>query len=283
MSSVRRQRQAKEDFQKENLPHTRRQLYFDVIKQRWRLLLGLGLLLLLGALPILLCFFFSTMNASAIASDYQGVTDEAKLAEGASLIRQSRNEYNLFLLPGFLFLALFLGPVFRVAKELCFGKGIYVWDDFKLGVKQNTPSFLLLLGWNWLLLYLTLMVYHSDLGNAFVSSLPLGLYFVMAVPLSFVTFSLLSTYKNGFFGTVKVSFYFYFKAFFPLLLPTLAFFAPLLSLLIPNYLISYGILALLVVTYYPLVILWYYFLMASYFDEGINKENYPEQYRQGLY
>ncbi len=94
-----------------------------------------------------------------------------------------------------------------------------------------------------------------------------------------------NTYSSTFKEYANNMMFFYIKTFPSSLLMSLVLLLPVaLSMLPTNLLvIKYVITILVILFYYPATLLGMNLLSSYSFDEVINKENYPEYYRKGLF
>ncbi|MCF0116961.1 MAG: hypothetical protein HUJ61_02805 [Bacilli bacterium] len=280
---MRKQKAAEKDFVIESLPHNRKEQFFDILKVRFKLIFILGLLLFIGIVPTILTMLFREINVSAIVSNYVDETDPVKLAECAKLVGTSNNLYNLILLPSFLILGIVLSGIFRVLRQLSLGKGIHLGEELKTGIKQNIWHILLIMLVLWILYYLTMLICNSRIDMKIGQYITLGFYIVLIIPISLIAISIITMYNMKFKDRFFACFLFYFKGFFKYVLVIIALGLPLFLFLIPNYLIAYSIFSLFFVIYYPIVLLGVNQISFSYFDTYINKQQYPDFYRKGLF
>lgn len=281
---MRKRKMAAQDLTIESLPHTRRELFFDIIKQRWKLLLTMGILFMVAVFPMVAVLFLRNFSFQNLYSSYNWATiTEEQTAEYYSLYRQQNNFWNLFQLPCFIVIALFLSGFMRIIRQLNYSKGIYVWEDFKQGIKQNFLPYLGMFVFIFVLFYLSSFIANVGIENSLLAYLPIGAIVIIFVPILLNMLSLLVTYSSNFSSLVKNSFILSFKNILWYLLFTVAFFAPMALFLIPYYLIAYIVFLIISVIYYPLFFLANYLFNYASFDLYINEGKYPNNYHKGLF
>ncbi len=271
------------------LPLTRRDAFKDILKHHYVTLLKLGISLLAFSLPFFVVFSICSLNYDALYAQYQaGEISQTAFLEGTL-------SFYLFELLGFatslLLLSLPLSFFSRILRSICFYDGFFFWNEGKKGIKENFLhcffGLLLLaslsLGSSLLVLFVDFGTGNANWFTSVLAFLPLVATLLLLFPTCLLFYALNSIYQASFFKGLSNAFKIYLNSFFPTLGFSLSFFLPLLVLLIPNSLVAGGVLAALIVVYYPVLLLgaWLYFLFR--FDKLINEENYPSLYQRGLF
>ena len=126
------------DFKKSMLPHNRKELFFDIIKNHYRILMIVGLILLGFSVPILVVSFIS---------DYQLAILTTQLAKGEITEEFYRANYisfsfymDLFKAIALAILGVGVGGVLKIIKNLCYLEPVFIGYDFKNGLKNNWLS-----------------------------------------------------------------------------------------------------------------------------------------------
>lgn len=259
-----------------NLPTTRFQLYFDVIKQNWRKLILSGLLLTLFFLPTLVTLFFrdyfviyASLQAEN-AEEFQSLT-----VGGLSAI------YGVFC-ASLLIASVGISGLSKVWMHLSYEEGFFFFGDFKLGIKQNIKTCIFATLIYIVLLYMTLFINIST-TNDFLGHIPLGICQGIAFPILLIIFASNTIYDWKFKDSIRNGALIYIKYFFFILLFSLLLFAVNLLLLIPNIILRYAVVLLYFILIQPFIAFAFVVYMNHCFDEGINKANYPKLYRKGLF
>ncbi len=272
----------KADFLLTQLPQTRRDQFFFVLKNQFWSFFLIGLLLMLSLLPIIVSVYFQNVFEMGFEDLY--ATGELTKAEYDSAMF-----YLIILFSGIntVLLSIFaicLSGANRVVRQIVMGEGVLFGSDFKLGIKQNyLNTFLILL---FLGIILTLVRFLSTFFLQYYIGLPLYIIFViLVVPTFFLALVFTSIYDANVFQCIFNSIKLYIHYWWQYLLAGIAFvgviygFSHLQTLPILLLFIHIA-LALFVL---PIYILFMYELSTSLFDKYINKDNFTEYYLKGLY
>ncbi len=271
------------------LPLNRLSAFKDIIKHRYQLLLGMGVALLAFFIPFFITFSLCGMSYDSLCAELEsGAISTSAFIEGTLGIYL----YELLSLAlSSLLLAFPLSFYSRILRSLCFYDSFFFWSEGSRGFKENfLGRFLALLSLSLLSLGSAVLVLYVDFGasevnwvTSILAFLPLVAIILLLLPTCLVYLSLSSIYKTGFLQGMASSFKIYLNSFFPTLGISLAFLLPFLCLLIPNSLVAGGVLAALIVVYYPLLILGIRLYLLYRFDSLINEERYPSLFHKGLF
>ena len=258
------------DFEESDLPSTRPALFWDVVKNEFRKLFGVSLLLLAFALPFLAARFFCDFYRYALVS--QG-------AENVSW-------------PSFLFLilnpiatAVFgvgLGGAFRIVKRLCYLEPVFFWEDFKLGVKQNGKQavlFSFLIGLCFSGTYAIRLMNPNNL----LFDIPVGIFALLLYPSLLFAFPIISIYTTRVGETMNLSARLYLKAFLKNLIPLIAFLAPFFFEFIPDLILKYIAILAFLFLISPFYLLAFFLYESYLLDRYVNKEKYPGLVDKGIH
>ena len=272
----------KTDFLLTQLPQTRKDQFFFVLKNQFWSFFLMGLLLMLSLLPIIVSVYFQSVFE-------MGFYDLFLVGELTKAEYDSAIFYLIILFSGIrtVFLAIFaicLSGANRVTRQIVMGEGILFGSDFKLGIKQNyLNTFLILLFFG---IILTLVRFLSTFFLQYLIGIPLYIIFViLIVPTFFLALVFTSIYDANVFQCIFNSIKLYAHYWWQYLLACLFLVGVIygLSLLstIPILLLFIHIaLALFAL---PIYILFMYEMSTSLFDKYINKDNFAEYYLKGLY
>lgn len=271
--------QEKEDFTPALLPHTRWELFRDILSSQWRTLLGVSLLEVLFALPLFcvcLVFSFFARDYFTSTSDLSGTFAILFYGSLASIV-------------GIAVLTIGMSGVFYVSKKLTFLEGTFSTSDFFVGLKKgwrraavlgfiDGVSFALgFTGTLFLLLNYPSMPVLSGIGIGvllfqFLIALTTSRYFLSQDCLYANSFA--STYRNSLiFALIKLPMNFVFF----LWTPGLFFAFELINEVT-------GIIAfVLAVPFFSLVSVAFSLYSHKVFDRYINMSHYPDLVGKGLY
>ena len=258
------------------LPATRFELFFDVIKQKWRTIVLVGFIFTLFALPSVATMFFRDYYVALVnASLTEGQVLAQETAMGLSII------YAVFVI-SFLILSIGISGLSKVLLYLSYEEGYSFFEDFKIGVKQNIKGNVLATLIYAIILYLTLFI-NVSITKGFVKTLPLGICQGLIFPVLLIVFASNTIYDWKFKDLLRNSAIIYIRYFLFILLFSLLLVAVFLLTLIPGIILRYIIILVYLIVFEPFFILGFVIYMNHCFDEGINKNNYPNLYRKGLF
>ncbi len=284
------------DFLIEQLPTTRKKQFFDILKNEWRTILLLGVILVIFFIPFIVSNIFEYGFMSGTSDTIrQNLEAEGKSAEEiTSAIKSQMNSIHLLFtainIVCFMIFSIGLAGVSRIIKCLSFGEGVIFKSDFFIGVKKYWKPFLIV-GFFAGLFYF-LMTYTSAMINAFsvtnsslaiVNGLTIGFYYAILVPLFLFSLSQATLYNLPFFKSVSNSIRFilnkyYISIIFCIILYAISFLTYIIYPIIE--IICFIVVIIFIV---PLIVLAFHLFALSLFDKYINKDYYPEIHKKGLY
>jgi hypothetical protein len=273
---------ANHDFRPEDLPHNRKEVFFDRLKNRYSVFLSLGGILLLFLLPYLAGHLWRDYELSSLYQRF--ISKEIDEAALTSLVFSTKNSFNLVDLATFSFFALGVSGALRVLEHLAYEEPVFFSLDFWQGVKQNGLLFVLV----FFLFSLTdfLIVFVSSLFGGFLylgEGILYGLALLILLPLADFVLAQGVVYKLSLRGYLQNGLVFYLHHLFPSILAALLGFLPFLAELLPNIPAKEIVAALMVVFYLPLYLLGFFLFANSLMDRHINNKFYPERVHKGFY
>lgn len=260
------------------LPRTRKEVFFDLLRNRKMTLFALSCYVFMFFIPLAVdLLYFNFVEAMAISAE--------KSEYLFSLIFYSM----LIMLPCMMIGFTGLAGGFYVTKKLVWQEGISLANDFFKGIKENWKHALI----NGFIFGLVLfglvvggafLVIHADV-HPVVRGIGIGAFIVLFLIFGMVVainFTQGVYYENSFGVTLKNSFSFLgllnWKVFVIYLLSTGVVFT--LSLF--NFLtLTIGLL--LFAVFNSVVIVLYTLVSHAAFDKYINQEHYPDMVNKGLY
>ena len=273
-------RDINKDYEYSSLPTTRKEAFKDVYRHNFKTIFSCGVMLLLFSLPLIA--FLIVMNIGRLGMNTDTYSEE--VLESVLLV------WDLILNGGvivllYVFLIGLMG-VMRVLKLLVWQEGINFGHDFRVGIKENIKQMTLFYVFGALIYAATYCVYIFLLQFIIGISLIL-LFTIIFVPIIFWSFYTINVYQTTFFNYLKNGLFFYAHSIGWTLLFVVVVIWPFFLMFIPMngylFLIKYPIIILLILFYYPFLLIVGYLYALSKFDKHINQENYPEIYRKGLY
>ena len=131
---------AKNDFQEENLPQTRKDQFFDLLKNQYKVIFLIGLMFLLFFLPLLSLNVVKAIMANkayALIDLNKASVEQVNDAVGVNRL--------IFDLANFIFYPLLfvgVGGLLRVIRQLIHGEPVAFKYDFNKGIKDNSKTFI---------------------------------------------------------------------------------------------------------------------------------------------
>lgn len=274
-------KQSKTEFQSNLLPHNRKQVFWDVIKLHWRTLLVLSLIFLVGILPLLTCLFIR---------DQYALTLTAKVANGTMSAedRLATLKYAHLICAGACWLCLY---VFAIAvcivchfiRQLVWYEPLFVKEDLGLALKNGYKGAAICVTFAGIILVVQkAMLFVTD--NVFLQIIPVAIFIpFVALPL-LLAFTQSTIYLGKFSQLLKNAILMYIKEAPIMLLFGLLLFTPLLFTIWEQFLIVKYIVLIICLLIFEVSFIMMFYLGCNYiFDKYINKENFPQLYKKGLY
>lgn len=256
------------DFLEDELPSSRPELFWDIVKNEFRKLFFVSGALIVFALPFL---------ATRLFLDYELIALEAQEAS-------SSWPHYVFLIVNPFLTAIFgigIAGSLRIIKRLSYMEPVFLWDDFKKGVKQNITQCMLfsfLIGLFFSICYL----FRVNNPSSFVNNIPLGVFALIIFPCLMFAYPVIGTYATKISETFSISTRLYPKAFLTNLIPLFAFLSAYFFELIPDLVLKYALILLFLLLLSPLLSLGFFLYSSYLFDKFINKEKYPELVDRGI-
>lgn len=285
----RKHKVASQDYKIDDLPSNRNEIFFDLLRHRFNLILRNGLLLFLFLLPTLILLFSHYFIIDNIYQQYLNV--EIMETDYLALLITYKNTKNLLLIPCLIIFSIGLSGVIRLTKMMVWYDHIFFTTDFGEGIKQNCKHLsvlTILLGLiNYFNNYLKGIKIEGESIqwiSLLLDALPLGFTLILFIPISLLVIAEISVYENSFLKRLKNSTLIYFKSFLKtgsLILVLLSMIA--LIFFINNIILKIIILIIVVIVYLPIALIIWQLYSYSLFDKYININFYPELVDKGIY
>lgn len=276
------------DFTIENLPHNRVEVFADLFKSRWRILLISGAIMFLFSLPLIASILgLNIMSSSLYASYLEGKIEAGIYHSNLFILNVAFSIVNLLCL---LLLSIPLAGLERIFKIMVYYEMLDFKADFFKGIKENIgQTFILVLFTSFIFTLSNILVIFllSSGSKGFVSTMaffaPLILLFIFIMPSFLLSICSTPIYKNSMWVNFRNGYLLYFASSLPTLGFSLVLIAPLFLLLLGNLYVVLITLALYFLLYFPLGFLLFYIYSTCVFDKVINKTSYPELVDKGIY
>lgn len=264
-----------QDYTEENLPSTRRDVFKNCYKERFAILLGLGLICLVLVTPFVLVSF---LKESYLLDALEKIEQNAQL-DAASVYFGAELVFGMIHIVCYAIFALFFSGVVQVLRQMLWDEPLFFRDDFKNGLKSNAIRFataaLLLAAIKFLLNLYVAGVIRYVLNGIFVSFvLPTAAWYALQGVY----------YKAPTISAIKNAEVLYLKTVPATLLLLLATIVPfwIVNRFVSMLAVRYAaVLALALLYVVPLTMCWMLYACHT-FDELVNKEHNPQIYRKGM-
>lgn len=276
---------AKKDFTGDNLPHSRRDVFRDVLKNRWKDLLKLGALLLLFSLPLLVFGAVGEINAANIYAEYKNGAISAETY--ASEVAASNGAFALIKIIGYIIFSVGIAGSARVLRQIIWDEPLFFFEDFKDGIKIYGGQFALAMFLYGLCAYTA--VFFSSATNGILYAIALGLGVFILLPAMFFWLSARTVYSSRIGENIRNGFMFYVRTLFKSIGMLLLAFLPFtLEYVLEffglyNFIFKYSYLLICTFLLLPLGIMLWLLYTYSVFDKYINAELFPEILHKGFY
>lgn len=271
---------SKTDFTNESLPKTRREQYFQIVKDNFPLLFKIGLICLLFLTPFIITFFLKESYLRGISNDSSLNIDEQK-----SLYLSFEMIFNAIYIACTMIFFIGFGGILKIVRRLIWNEPIFFKEDFFLGIKENIVQFLLIgfvigaLNFSYLFLYRML-----DESYRYISYILAGLSLAIITPIFLLTGYISSIYSNKFKTSMNVSSRLFLRRGILFLLPILLIYALYFISIIPLGTVYLTLIYIFVFVFFvPFIILFSYILTFKILDDYINAYYYPDRAYLGLY
>lgn len=278
---MKKSKQASSDFTFAQLPHNRKEVFFDCLKLRFGTVVCCGLLLLLFLLPLIAIeITYDIVNLNIYNSLIGGQMSEMQ----ATLYK---NELQLYTsLAQTVCLGIFavgLAGVALILRQLVWGEPIFFWVDFKRGIRQNAARFVSVFAICALANVASVLCSTMLDEMPIVGYIPLGALIFAVVPIALFVLSQSAVYNVGFGKAISNGLAFYGKRLWQTLLFTALALIVGLSRLAPISALKYLLMLLCTVFLLPMYIMAWLLVSCNVFDEVLNRDNYPELFDKGVY
>ncbi len=252
-----------------SLPINRVELFFDVIKQRWRLLILLGFFFFLSILPLLAILVLRRVFAYSSNDNYQFFV----------------SNWFFFLIASFsmMLIGIPLGGILKNLKHLSYEEPIFLKDDFMQGIKDSfLPLFLVIFIFS-ILFFLNISVCLFPTAHIVFKGIAVGALVFVFFPYLMVLVNQISVYSNTMKDYFHNSLLIFIKNYFKVLLVSVINLLPVFLFLIGNVVILSTCLVFYFILINPFVLIFDVICFNYIFDISINKKYYPAIFEKGLF
>lgn len=270
------------DFNEASLPTNRKNVFQDILKQRFDLILKMGLVMLIVLIPLLislLAFDWVIVNAT-LSNDPNSSVDTEEVAYLMTILK------SIAIMITSPLLALGLSMILEVLKKVIWYEPVHFLYDCVQGIKKNYKSIVLVTVIIALLLASSQILTRIDVKGLTMHMLkyiPYGLVMITGIPVYLIVIVQITVYEDKLTTHLKNAFILYMVAFVRFSGVALGLLVPMwVYPLLPGLIISYGVFILGLLIYLPIWLLVWVLQTFSIFDEYINQKQFPLLYRKGV-
>ena len=265
-----------------NLPINYWQLFKFTYRTNLTLIFKVSIMLAIFAIPLFTALYFRGVIVT-------GITKQSAPADLVKNVMSFQGWYGFVVLASFLILSIGICGVAYAMKRQLRNEGVMFLRDFRTGIKKHCLSFL-----GITLLYLGFLSVLNYILNLFwfKSEVPYySIFLVIFIIISVLVFMMWTlavminmNYTCGFFMLIKSSFLLTFARFPHLLLSLVCTISPLIVTVTIGYVpVLFAAMLLYVMIGFGHSTLLISLINFYIFDELINKRQFPEAYRKGLF
>lgn len=267
----------KSDFLVTDLPSNRKELFFDILKNQWRNLLLLSLIVMVILLPLVILRYYNMV----IITNMLNSNNIENIRNNVFNSYVAYNVINSFLI---VICGILFGGVLRIYKKLSYNDGFFLGADFIKGVKENFKDFVVIFSiYAFINFLLEILCVNFLLDNNYLYYFFKVINYFIICPIVLIWVSLSSIYSDKVFVKLKSSYKLYIRYLFKILLVFIILVLPLFFLFIGNSYIQLFLPIGYSILYFPYAYLIFVLFMNYIFDEQINKKNFPDLVGKGMF
>lgn len=279
-----RKRVAARAFTADMLPQNRLQVFFDVIKIRWNLLLLIGLVALLFVFPLLAVRFFRLYEVGRVYEQIAAGTIEREA--GHAQIAGLGNFAYLLTVPLWGIFGFGLAGLLRLTKKIIWSEYISLRHDFLLGIKENGVHFIILFLLFGIILFAGNYYYNRYLliaTGGVIRFVPLAATFLTVVPVFAFFVTMTAVYRERFLRKMSASVKIYLLTFPKTILVLAGCALPFGLFFLASNLMQLVYPPLFILFVLPLIFNAWFLYSCSVFDKFINKKHFPSIVDKGIW
>lgn len=273
--------------EEEDLPVNRKQVFFRSFRNEYPIILLVSVFMTLLAVPVFAVIFTALVRITELSAA------DITVRENVLALYEVRLWMYMWCVPAMAVFAIGASGGFYVTRRLVWNQEVKFFRDFGRGIKENILQFeIVTLVFS---LFAFGVCYACDLLNlnlnlgGFYPFLLVIQVFLLLLALAFMLFQYceIVVYKSSVFKQIKNSMLLTLGSFPMTVLTLLGVLLPLLLLLLFMYL---QIIVLLIILSTAMVLIGFGYSVLMFtlhchnvFDRHVNKQNFPDIYRKGLY
>lgn len=193
---------AKTDYTQAMLPHTRKEVFIDVVKLHFRELLLCGVIVFLFSLPMHILTLFEDAYIANINSGLPENATSQQLGDAYNELIAFQNFGAVMDVVFILIFSIGFSGLMRVIRQYAWEENVFFWHDFCKGIRQNIKH-TSLLGLIVGVMYAICVYYYNTApqGEGAVSYMfliPVGIFILMVIPVAAYMTVCIPVYTNNF-------------------------------------------------------------------------------------
>lgn len=276
---------SKDEFEMAYLPKNRKEVFKDILKQRFDVFLKLGLMIFIFLMPIITLFFLVDMAIYNLTVEYQNEVITEKIFLETLFVLKMYKDIGVVVFSALI--AIFISITFEIIKKLVWYEPIFFVNDAIKSLKNNFKQ---------IFITTLIMSIFYFLGNSVSNILvtdpilnvlkyiPFGLTVIVFIPIGLYVMMQSIIYKENIVGHFKNAFILYVLTFLKTIMNYILLILPIVLINFINGLVfTYLILIVFIIVYLPIWMASWQLHTHEVFDFYINKKSYPELYKKGIY
>lgn len=272
------------EYSKQMLPQNRKEVFWDVVKIRWKKLVLLGLVMLVFTLPLYYLLWLGDSQLLYLEQNGSALTAE-QLQEKYYALAMSRNIQNAVSVVAWAVFGIGLAGLIRVVRQYAWEENVNLLTGFLKGVRDNGKHTVLLCVVVGIVCAICSSTYNMvPYGSEYLGWVVLfqiGVAVAVVLPVCAIWLSMIPVYKNN----VKQYLLFSFAVYLKSLLKTIGVFLGCAVLIVPVLLpfpFFHVVGAIAISMLLPFVLLIWTLYSYALFDQYINPRYYPELVGKGI-
>lgn len=278
---MRRVKQAKQDYTFAQLPHNRKEVFFDCLKMRFGTVICIGLLLLASSLPLLCIGIFKDVVTSNIYARF--VANEITEIQAEAYLNSLDVFAAILSVVGWVAFSLGLAGAVRIIRQLIWGEPVFFWSDFSQGIKQNAGKYVAIFAIVAVVNLISVICIRWLNNVPIVNYIPLVVLIVIVFPIGFYVLAQSAVYDVKFGKSIANGIAFFGKTIWQTLCFALIAIAFGLLRFIPAIIVKYVVIVVCETILLPMYVMAGMLFCCSVFDKYLNANAYPELYDKGVY
>lgn len=275
------------DFTAAALPHTRKEVFNDVLKQHFAKLFLIGLLVLLCLLPIHILAIAEDIYGATLLQALKNAPTEENAAKYAQSIITFNNIVSAANIPLLCLFSIPFAGTARVIRQYAWEENVDFKHDFTVGVKQNWKHFILLALFAGIIAFIC--NYIKNVASTLTAEvfswlgiIPAVLYAIFLIPIGGYAMVSSTVYSNKLTRDLRIGLANYMKNPFKTLLAVICCLVIFVLIFIPN-LYCHMVGRIIGSLFIPYITLGWFLFSFNQLDKTVNSVSHPDLIGKGTF